>query len=105
MDWKRKLSSRKLWAAVAGVVITLLAVFGADELTTQQIIGVIGAVGTLISYIFGESVADAAHRVQPQETQKQPLEIEPILLATPNPDDDIKQLLTALSQKYGLEEK
>ena len=33
IDWKRKLSSRKLWAAIAGIVTGLAMVFGLDENT------------------------------------------------------------------------
>ena len=31
IDWKRKLSFRKLWAAIAGIVTGLAMVFGLDE--------------------------------------------------------------------------
>ena len=60
IDWKAKLSSRKLWAAVAGCVTAIAAVFGADEMTTQEITAVITAVGVLVAYIIGESCVDAS---------------------------------------------
>lgn len=60
IDWKAKLSSRKLWAAVAGFVTSLAAVFGADEMTTSQIAALVSAVGVLAAYIIGESCVDAS---------------------------------------------
>ena len=36
IDWKRKLSSRKLWAAAAGIVTGLAMVFGLDEGTISS---------------------------------------------------------------------
>ena len=60
MDWKRKLSSRKLWAAVAGFVTAIAAVFGADDMTTQQLAALVSAVGVLVAYIIGESCVDAS---------------------------------------------
>ena len=44
IDWKAKLSSRKLWAAVAGFVTAVAAALGADEMTTNQIVAIITAV-------------------------------------------------------------
>ena len=48
MDWKRKLASRKLWAAVAG--------FAAALLTAENLNAAVGILGT---YIIGEGIADA----------------------------------------------
>ena len=60
MDWKRKLTSRKLWLAVAGLVVGVLAMFGVDANMTQQISGVIMSLGSVIAYIVGEGLVDAA---------------------------------------------
>lgn len=60
IDWKRKLTSRKLWAAVTTFVTSLLIVFRVDELTTQQVSVVIMAGGSMIAYIIGEGLVDAA---------------------------------------------
>ncbi len=59
MNWKQKLGSRKLWSAIVGVAVALCAIFGADEMTTGQITGVISAAGVLIAYIFAEGYVDA----------------------------------------------
>lgn len=60
MDWKRKLTSRKLWLAVAGLVVGVLALFGVDANATQQISGVIMSLGSVVAYIVGEGLVDAA---------------------------------------------
>ena len=60
IDWKRKLSSRKFWAAVSGVVIALMVAFGADANSQEKVTGVIAATGTLAIYMLAESGADKA---------------------------------------------
>lgn len=60
MDWKRKLTSRKFWAAVIGFVTPLLIAFGASNETQTQVAAVIMGGGTLIAYIVGEGLVDAA---------------------------------------------
>lgn len=62
IDWKRKLSSRKFWAAVASAAISIFAAFGVDDLTSQQITAVISAVGSLVAYILAESYVDASKK-------------------------------------------
>ena len=61
-DWKIKLTSRKFWAAVIGVVISVMVAFGADSETQDKTVGVITASATLIAYIIGEGLTDAAHK-------------------------------------------
>lgn len=61
-DWKTKLTSRKFWAAVVGVVISVMVVFGYSDEEQTKITGLITACGTLVAYIVGEGVADAAHK-------------------------------------------
>ena len=60
VNWKQKLTSRKLWAAVVGVVVGLAAAFGIEENEYAQIVGVVGSVVSVVSYIFGEASVDAA---------------------------------------------
>lgn len=61
IDWRRKLSSRKFWAAVGGVVAAVLAFIGASDAVTTQVTAIISAAGVLIAYILAEGFADAAH--------------------------------------------
>lgn len=63
IDWKQKLSSRKLWAAVLSVVLMCVsAVFG-EEMTAEVAEVLKTAVYGLIAYIFGEGIVDAAREV------------------------------------------
>lgn len=57
---KRKLSSRKLWAAIAGFVMGISMVFGLDTTVINTVSGAIVSVGSLIAYIFAEGIVDAA---------------------------------------------
>ena len=58
--WKRKLSSRKLWAAVAGLVAGLAMVFGLDENTVTSVAGAVVSVASVVTYIITEGKVDAA---------------------------------------------
>lgn len=60
IDWKFKLTSRKFWAAIVGVVVSVSVIFGVDVLTQEKITALIMAIATLISYIIGEGMIDAA---------------------------------------------
>lgn len=60
MDWKRKLTSRKLWAAVASFVSMLIIALGGAEESATQITALIMAGASVIAYIIGEGLADAA---------------------------------------------
>lgn len=56
----RKISSRKLWVAVIGVVVGLAAAFGIEESEYAPVVGIIGAIASCVSYIIGEAKIDAA---------------------------------------------
>lgn len=60
IDWKRKLSSRKLWAALAGVAAGLALVFGLDESVISSVAGAVVSAASLVSYIITEGKVDAA---------------------------------------------
>ena len=61
IDWKRKLTSRKLWLAVAGFVAGLIVAFGGAESTASTVSGVILQGAAVIGYLLAEGLADAAH--------------------------------------------
>lgn len=61
IDWKRKLSSRKMWAAIIGVVMSVMVMFNAPEEEQAKVTGLITACSTLIIYILAESNVDAKH--------------------------------------------
>ena len=57
---KYKLSSRKLWAAVVGMVMGLAMVFGLDETTASTVAGAVVSVASVVTYIVTEGRIDAA---------------------------------------------
>lgn len=59
IDWKQKLSSRKLWAALAAFVSSLLFAFNVADSDIAQVTSIIMAAGALIAYIFSEGWVDA----------------------------------------------
>ena len=60
INWTQKLTSRKFWAAIVAVVVSLCVLFGVPNVTQEQITALIMAVGGLIAYILGEGFVDAA---------------------------------------------
>lgn len=61
IDWKRKLTSRKLWVAIAGFVSGLIVAFGGTESSAAMVSGVILQGASVIGYLMAEGLADAAH--------------------------------------------
>ena len=61
IDWKRKLTSRKLWVAVAGFVAGLIVAFGGSDQTAETVSGCILSGAAVIGYVIGEGLADSSH--------------------------------------------
>lgn len=61
IDWKRKLSSRKLWLAIAGFVSGLMILFGKSEAEVAQVSGIIMAGASVVAYIVAEGLIDSAN--------------------------------------------
>lgn len=62
IDWKRKLTSRKLWLSVASFVAMLIIALNGDEGSAQQVSALIMAGATIIGYVIGEGLADSGNR-------------------------------------------
>ena len=60
IDWKRKLTSRKFWAAVADFVGMLLVALHVADTTATQVTALILAGAGVVAYIIGEGLADSA---------------------------------------------
>lgn len=60
MNWKSKLTSRKFWAAVASFVAMLVVAFGGAQATATQVTALIMAGASVVAYIVGEGLVDAA---------------------------------------------
>lgn len=59
-NWKSKLSSRKLWAAIVAVLVVILTVFVGEDLTPELTSALECIVFTAVAYIFGEGAVDIA---------------------------------------------
>jgi hypothetical protein len=60
IDWKRKLTSRKLWASLANFVSMLYIYFGHAEADGEKIAAIILAGASVIAYVIGEGLADSS---------------------------------------------
>lgn len=59
IDWIRKLTSRKFWAAVVGFVTALLVAFKVDAGSIEQVASIIMSFASLIAYILAEGLVDS----------------------------------------------
>ena len=71
-DWVRKLTSRKFWTAVASFVSMMIVALGGTENQATQITALIIAGATVLAYIIGEGLVDAANKLPDDE----PIELE-----------------------------
>ena len=60
-DIIRKLTSRKLWVAIAGFVSGLIVAFDGAAETAEVVSGLILQGASVLGYILAEGLADAAH--------------------------------------------
>lgn len=61
INWVKKLTSRKLWTAVASFVSMMNLATGGAENTATQVTALIMAGASVIAYIIGEGLTDAAN--------------------------------------------
>ena len=61
IDWKRKLTSRKLWVSIASFVSMLLVALKYSESQATQIAALIMAGASVIGYALAEGLADSGH--------------------------------------------
>lgn len=61
-DIIRKLTSRKLWMAVAMFISGLIVAFNGESTTAETVSGCIMQGGAVIAYLLAEGWADAANR-------------------------------------------
>ena len=61
IDWVSKLTSRKFWVAVAGLVSGLIIFFGGAEETATQVTALIMSAASVVAYVLGEGLIDASH--------------------------------------------
>lgn len=61
IDWMRKLTSRKLWLAIATFVTMLVIYFTGDTEKAEKVAALIMAGATVVSYILAEGWTDGKH--------------------------------------------
>ena len=61
-NWKQKLTSRKFWCAVVGVVLSIMVMFGADAEQQEKVTALVTSCGVLIAYIVGEGLVDKENK-------------------------------------------
>ena len=72
-DWIRKLTSRKFWLAVAGLVTGIIGFLRNPSTDAESITSLIMALGSVVAYCISEGLVDAAREngdqyiVEPEE--------------------------------------
>ena len=69
-DLIRKLTSRKFWMAVCSFVTLLVIAFGRSESEAVQVSAIIMAGATVLSYIIGEGMIDAAREGSSEDAEE-----------------------------------
>lgn len=69
IDWVRKLTSRKFWAAIASFASMLIVALGGSEEVAVQSTALIMAGATVIAYIIGEGLVDALGTAEPEDDE------------------------------------
>lgn len=72
-DWIRKLTSRKFWLALAGLITGLVGFLQHPTTDAETITSLILALGSVVAYVIAEGLVDAAREngdayiVEPEE--------------------------------------
>ncbi len=69
INWKRKLTSRKLWVSLAGFVAGLIVLFGGSEESADKVSGAILSGAAVVGYVLGEGLADSANAASDNEEE------------------------------------
>ncbi len=67
IDWVRKLTSRKMWTAIASFVSMLIVALGGAESEATQVTALIMAGASIIAYVIGEGLTDAVNTETPDK--------------------------------------
>jgi len=63
INWKQKLASRKFWALLASLTVSVLSATGTiTDSQVAQVVGILGAVGSCMVYMLAEGEVDAAQK-------------------------------------------
>ena len=70
---RRKLTSRKFWLAIAGLVTSVMMFRGSTQNETAQVAAIIMGAGSIVTYVFGESLIDSARAGKESEDALDPI--------------------------------
>ena len=59
MSIKKKLTSRKLWTAIVGIVAGIAVLFGLEEGAVSTISGAVMSIASVMTYVITEGKVDA----------------------------------------------
>lgn len=91
IDWKQKLTSRKLWMAVVGFVTGLLLYLGQSAEQAEKLGALILSAASVMAYILGEGLADNGRGQEVWYEVDEPEEGEtPLVPFVPPEEDDGK---------------
>lgn len=73
IDWKRKLTSRKFWMALASFISMIVVALGYSEGEASKVAALIMAGASVIAYIIGEGLADSSDiiEIKPNEDSEE----------------------------------
>ena len=63
------MTSRKLWIAAVGLVSGLIIAFDGSAETAETVTGCIMSAASVVAYVIGEGLTDAAHTEQPKSDE------------------------------------
>lgn len=58
INWKQKLSSRKFWALITAILISILTFFSVGDDTIGKVSAMTGAIGSAAVYMLAEASTD-----------------------------------------------
>ena len=68
IDWKRKLTSRKFWAAVANFIVNVVTFCLSPTGSPERVTSLVLSFGGFVAYIVAEGMVDAAREKETVES-------------------------------------
>lgn len=69
IEWKKKLSSRKFWAAVANFIVNVVTFCLAPSGSPERITALVLSFGGFVAYIVAEGIVDATNKPAAAQTE------------------------------------
>jgi hypothetical protein len=68
---KKKLSSRKLWAAIIGFITSVGTAIGLPDIGEESMMLIVAGCAALCAYILGEGIADAGKGITAEKDKNE----------------------------------